>query len=162
MIVAGTGHRPNKLGGFNNKAFLKLVKIAEDWIHTNKPEKIISGMAQGWDQALAQAAVNCGIPFIAALPFKGQEIRWSQKSQRYYNRLLSKAEQIVYVCDEGYEAYKMQLRNEWMVDNSNLVLAMWDGTTGGTLNCLKYAYANQIKVINLYETWNISVTINDI
>lgn len=155
MIVAGTGHRPNKLGGFNNKAFLKLVKIAEDWIRTNKPEKIISGMAQGWDQALAQAAVNCGIPFIAALPFKGQEIRWSQKSQRYYNRLLSKAEQIVYVCDEGYEPYKMQLRNEWMVDNSNLVLAMWDGTTGGTLNCLKYAYANQTEVINLYDKLEI-------
>jgi uncharacterized phage-like protein YoqJ len=156
MIVAGTGHRPNKLGGFNNESFLKLVKIAEDWIRTNNPEKIISGMAQGWDQALAQAAVNCGIPFIAALPFKGQEIRWSQKSQRYYNRLLSKAEDIIYVCDEGYEPYKMQVRNEWMVDNTNLVLAMWDGTTGGTLNCLKYAYANQKDVINLYDKLKIS------
>jgi uncharacterized phage-like protein YoqJ len=153
MIVAGTGHRPNKLGGFNNVAYLRLVAIAERWIRNNNPSKIISGMAQGWDQALAQAAVNCGIPFICALPFKGQENKWSYKSQRYYNKLLSKADEVIYVCDEGYEPYKMQIRNEWMVDNCDIVLAMWDGTTGGTLNCLKYAYANQIEVVNLYDTY---------
>ncbi|PAD70641.1 hypothetical protein CHH83_02225 [Bacillus sp. 7586-K] len=33
----------------------------------------------------------------------------------------------------------MQKRNEWMVDNSDYVIAVWDGTKGGTGNCVKYA-----------------------
>ena len=32
----------------------------------------------------------------------------------------------------------MQKRNEFMVDNSDLVVAVWNGTSGGTANCLAY------------------------
>lgn len=151
MIVAGTGHRPNKLGGYNNEAYLKLVEIAENWIKENKPTKVISGMAQGWDQALAQAAVNLGVPFIAAVPFEGQECKWSEKGRKYYHRLLSKAELVEYVCEEGYAPQKMQIRNQWMVNKCDMILAMWDGTSGGTANCLKYAYSQQKEVVNLHE-----------
>jgi len=154
MIVAGTGHRPNKLGGYNNDSYLKLVKIAEDWIHENKPTKIISGMAQGWDQALAQAAINLSIPFIAAIPFRGQESVWSYKGQKYYDNLLTKAESVEYICDEGYAPQKMQIRNKWMVDKSDVVLAMWDGTNGGTYNCIKYAQSKEKRIINLFESFN--------
>lgn len=150
MIVAGTGHRPNKLGGYNNEAYLKLVDIAENWLKDNRPSKVISGMAQGWDQALAQAAINLNIPFTAAIPFEGQESRWSEKGQKYYRNLLTKADSIVHVCEAGYEPYKMQVRNEWMVNHCDMVLAMWDGTQGGTHNCVKYAYAQKKKVVNLF------------
>lgn len=161
MIVAGTGHRPNKLGGYNNESFLKLVSIAEEWLHEAKPTKVISGMAQGWDQALAQAAINCSIPFIAAVPFEGQESRWTEKGQKYFNKLLQKAESIKYVSEKGYSPYKMQLRNEWMVDNCDLVLAMWDGTDGGTGNCIKYTQKTNKKMVNLYDKWNTFVTTKD-
>ena len=151
MVVAGTGHRPNKLGGYNNESFLTLVSIAENWLHENKPTKVISGMAQGWDQALAQAAINCKIPFIAAIPFEGQETKWSERGQRYFKRLLEKAESVTYVCDKGYSPHKMQIRNEWMVDNCDLVLAMWDGTNGGTGNCVNYIKKMNRDMINLYD-----------
>jgi uncharacterized phage-like protein YoqJ len=153
MIVAGTGHRPNKLGGYNNEAYLKLVAIAEKWIKENQPSKVISGMAQGWDQALAQAAITCGIPLIAAIPFKGQESMWPDKAQKYYRGLLELADSIEYVCEAGYAPYKMQVRNEWMVNNSDKVLAMWDGTEGGTHNCIKYTHSQNKEWINLYEEW---------
>lgn len=156
MIVAGTGHRPNKLGGYNNESFLSLVSVAEEWLRENKPTKVISGMAQGWDQALAQAAINCGVPFIAAVPFEGQETRWSERGQKYFKKLLSKAESVEYVCEKGYAAYKMQVRNEWMVDNCDLVLAMWDGTEGGTGNCIKYATKTSKSMVNLYDKWGIT------
>jgi uncharacterized phage-like protein YoqJ len=158
MIVAGTGHRPDKLGGYNNDTYLKLVEIAEEWLIENKPSKVISGMALGWDQALAQAAINCNIPLIAAVPFEGQERMWSDKSKRYFNKLLSMAESVTYVCEEGYAPYKMQVRNEWMVNNSDLILAMWDGTNGGTGNCIKYANKANKTIVNLYEEWNSYVT----
>ena len=63
------------------------------------PSEVISGMALGWDMALAQAAINLGIPFIAAVPFIGQENMWIKKTQEYYKELLSKhADGMARVC----------------------------------------------------------------
>lgn len=33
----------------------------------------------------------------------------------------------------------MQKRNEYMVDLADRVIAVWDGSKGGTANCIKYA-----------------------
>lgn len=151
MILAGTGHRPNKLGGYSKAAFDKLVQIAEDYLKTSEVTKVISGMALGWDQALAQAAINCGIPFLAAVPFKGQEIMWPKESRDKFDELLSKAIEVVYVSSPGYDAYKMQVRNQYMIDNCDIVLTVYDGTPGGTHNCLEYAKLYNKTIVNLYD-----------
>jgi len=41
----------------------------------------------------------------------------------------------------GYSAYKLHLRNEYMVDNSDKLIAVFNPakTSGGTFACLKYA-----------------------
>ena len=36
-----------------------------------------------------------------------------------------------------------------MVDHSDLVLAYWDGSSGGTKNCIKYAIDSGVKVVNI-------------
>lgn len=151
MIIAGTGHRPNKLGGYGVEAFNKLVKIAEDYIKSLdiKPT-IISGMALGWDQALAQAAINMECNLIAYIPFEGQEAMWPKKSQTYYKYLLDKCNNKVYCSNPGYSARKMQKRNEDMVDNCDIVLALYDGTVGGTYNCIKYATKQKKEIVNLF------------
>jgi uncharacterized phage-like protein YoqJ len=33
----------------------------------------------------------------------------------------------------------MQDRNKWMVDHCDALVAIWNGTSGGTANCVKYA-----------------------
>jgi len=151
MVIAGTGHRPNKLGGYSQEAFDKLVNIAIEWLLENKPTKVISGMALGWDQALAQASKDVGIPYIAAVPFKGQEKKWPQKSQDYFKYLLQFAEEVIFVSEGTYDLRFMQIRNEWMVDNCDIILAMYDGTKGGTHNCVEYAKSKNKQIINLYD-----------
>lgn len=152
MIVCGTGHRPDKLGGYNIETTNKLIQIASTWLREYKPTKIISGMALGWDTALASAAISNEIPLIAAVPFKGQESRWPTESQKEFNRILNKATSIVYVSDGGYAAWKMQVRNEWMVNNADVVLALYNGdASGGTHNCLEYAKKKEKQVVNLWE-----------
>jgi uncharacterized phage-like protein YoqJ len=49
----------------------------------------------------------------------------------------------------------MQIRNEWMVDNAHIVLALWDGSSGGTGNCIKYANRKSVNkpIINLWSSW---------
>jgi uncharacterized phage-like protein YoqJ len=54
----------------------------------------------------------------------------------------------------NYHPAKMQKRNEYMVDNSDFVIAVFDGEQkGGTFNCIKYALNQtnrnlQIHIIN--------------
>ena len=151
MILSATGHRPNKLGGYSAYALDKLRAIAYKKIEELKPEKVISGMALGWDTAVAIAALQLGIPLIAAVPFRGQECKWYPESVRMYNNILKKAESIVYVSEGTYAAWKMQTRNEYMVNNSDVILAMYDGSSGGTRNCIEYAKKQNKQIINLYS-----------
>jgi uncharacterized phage-like protein YoqJ len=141
MIVSFTGHRPNKLGGYQipNPIYTYIIQELNNILLKLKPEKAISGMALGWDQWAAQTCIDLQIPFIAAIPFVGQEKIWPQTSKDIYNALLQKAVEQVIVCEGGYAAWKMQKRNEWMVDRSNIVIACFDGTNGGTANCIRYA-----------------------
>ena len=153
MIVAFTGHRPDKLPnketGYKlpNPTYIYVCQQIEKTLIELKPEKIISGMALGIDQWAAFIAIKLGIPFIAAVPFEGQEKAWSQVSQSIYNKLLSKAAERVVVCDGAYAPYKMQLRNEWMVNNCDTLIVFWDKTPGGTGNCVNYAKQCQKSII---------------
>lgn len=103
-------------------------------------------MALGVDTWAAEAVIdarrtfpNEEIKLICAIPFDGQESRWPEMSKDRYTWILDQADEIHIVCSGGYHPYKMQKRNEWMVDNSKAVLGVWDGSNGGTGNCVKYA-----------------------
>lgn len=154
MIVSGTGHRPERLGGYSEQVLEKLTHLAQKTLVDLNPDWIITGMALGWDTAIAQAAVNLGIPFSAAVPFAGQESKWPKQSQIKYADLMNLANKVVIVCEGGYAGWKMQKRNEWMVDKSDLVLALWDGSSnGGTFNCIEYIAKQQKQVVNLWPEW---------
>lgn len=153
MIVAFSGHRPDKLPdkktGYTlpNPTYIHVCQEIEKHLLELKPEKAISGMALGVDQYAASVCVKLNIPFIAAVPFAGQEKAWPEKSQRAFNLLLKKACEVVIVCEGEYAAYKMQVRNQWMVDHCDVLIAVWDGTSGGTANCINYAKSKNKQII---------------
>jgi uncharacterized phage-like protein YoqJ len=155
MIIVATGHRPSKLGGYEFKVFDALVHLACEYLISlpELPDHGISGMALGWDQAWAQALTEFAIPFTAAVPCDGQDSRWPMRSRTRYHYLLGKAHQIVVVCPGPYEAWKMERRNRWMVDNADAVVALWNGTSGGTANCVAYAKAQGKTPVNLWAQW---------
>lgn len=149
MIVAFTGHRPQKLGGFKlpNPIYINVCQQIDKVLKELKPEKVISGMALGVDQWAASISYRLGIPFIAAVPFIGQESVWATESKKIYNKLLAKAVEKVIVSDGEYSAQKLQIRNEWMVDHCDKLIGIWDGTPGGTGNCIKYAKLKNKEII---------------
>lgn len=142
MKISFTGHRPDKLGGYDWKTnlsrplvdALKLKLLSHPTL-----EYCITGMAQGFDQWAAVACLEIGIPFVAYVPFIDQDGVWPQAARGKYRTLLGKAKQVVVCNGPGFSKWKMQKRNERMVDDSNLLVACWDGTDGGTANCVKYA-----------------------
>lgn len=152
MIVSFTGHRPSKLGGYNppNKIFNYITNELKRTLLELKPTKAVSGMALGWDQWAAEICLVLQIPLVAAIPFAGQEKIWPQSSKDIYYQLLKQATETVIVCEGGYAPWKMQKRNTYMVDNCDLLIACYDGTSGGTHNCIEYAKSlnKDILVIN--------------
>lgn len=151
-VIAGTGHRPNKLGGYSNEVFSRLTSLAQACLEKYQPTQVISGMALGWDMALAQAALNLGVPLHASLPCLNQERKWPASSRELYQQILSKATS-QNVISSHYTLICMQKRNEWMVDHCDILLALWNGTPGGTANCLNYAKSKSTKIINVWSSW---------
>jgi len=146
-ILSGTGHRPEKLGREYSLSgpysqYLKSQILQAFQVLT--PKRVISGMALGFDQLLALTALEEKIKVTAAIPCDGQESRWPQESQDRYWSILDHPLVTVQNLSPGpYYPSKMQKRNCWMVDNSDLVLAAWDGSPGGTANCLQYAESRE-------------------
>ena len=156
MILTATGHRPDKLGGYGDRrAFKNLMWLAESAVERLQPEAVICGMAQGWDTAVAAAALLKGIPLIAAIPFRNQESRWPEASKERYRLMLKMASSIKIISVGAYSPEKMQIRNEWMVDNADYLLALFNGSQGGTRNCLLYRrdHKPNMPCENLWPQW---------
>ncbi len=135
MIVAGTGHRTDKIEHRVNE----VCSAIHSFLLEVRPDRVISGMALGFDQLLAAYARMLSIPWTAAIPFPGQHLRWPQRQQDAYHRLLESASDIEIVSSSYEGPWVLQRRNEWMVDRCGLLVACWDGSSGGTANCLEYA-----------------------
>ena len=151
MIYGGTGHRLEVIG-YENKP--KLIRYATSILPGYKPTKIISGMAIGWDQALAWAAVNNGIPFIAAVPFLGQADIWPKEAQEEYQKLLNLAEDVIIVCEGGFAPHKYHVRDQWMVDHGDAMIALWNGNEhGGTYSTVKMTKKAKKELHNVWPGW---------
>ncbi len=149
-VIAATGHRPNKTGGYTDAVLDRLVSIARDYIEREQPDEAISGMAQGWDTAWALAALSAGVPLTAALPFEGQESLWPEPAQDRWTKIVDRATRVVLVNHGSYENWKMYSRNVWMVDNCTKLCALWNGSAGGTANCISYAKKAGRPIDNLW------------
>ena len=79
------------------------------------------------------------IKLHCAIPCKNHSCKWIKKSVDLYNEILSKADVVKPVSEEEYKPWLMQKRNEYMVDLADKVIAVWDGSKGGTGNCVRYA-----------------------
>lgn len=165
MIISITGHRPNGLPkeygyNLNNEAQTKLkeyieVTIEECYKYAPKEElTLITGMAIGVDTAFWEVAAklrknNPNIRIEAALPFVGQEKKWTEKSQKQYKKMLSESDKVTIVSEGGFATYKMMTRNRYMVNKSDIIIAVICKETGGTAQCVKYAKEHNKVVIEI-------------
>lgn len=143
-----TGHRPNKLNGYDAKDNIELIQCIysniEDYI-INGTTTFINGVALGVDQWSARCVLKLKkqyphIRLISAVPCRNQANKWPKQSKDDWAFIIANSDEVVYISEE-YTSECMQERNVWMVDNSDMVLGVWDGTPGGTKNCLHYAYS---------------------
>ncbi len=154
-----TGHRPKGLPWkyreksfkcFKFKRYLK--KVLTGAIKYGLKE-FYSGMAEGFDMIATEMLCKLQkkfkfIKIIAVLPCENQTIKWNNKQQKKYNRLLKKCDKII-VLSKNYYKGCMQDRNKFMVDMSQIVISCYGGGGGGTAITLKYAETMGLKIRNI-------------
>jgi|SRR5579864_837481 len=152
MNLGITSHRPSKLGGYDPDTSLcwPLTVKMTGFFQEKAPERIVSGMALGADQWATGAALMLGIKVTALIPCKGQERVWPAHAQAVYWELLSRVEagggEVRYVSDKPYDKWCMHNRNKEIVTASSEMLAIWDGSKGGTRDCIRLAKADGLEI----------------
>jgi len=147
-----TGHRPKGFpypygkDGQKHKEYLKQLK---DKILLAFNEygvtRFISGMAIGVDTDFAEIVLNLRetehypVSLECAIPGVNQTLKWSEKDKKRYAAILERADEINYIS--GFTVTDALLkRNRYMVDKSDMVIAVFNGIEkGGTWYTIKYA-----------------------
>lgn len=149
---AFTGHRPEKITGLEGKIIVELrreiLKAIDEGYTT-----FITGMSRGVDLWAADIVIhlrryNSSIKLIGVIPFEGFEAEWAIDWKKHYS-LVRKELDWLHVIAPQYQKNAYQLRNEFMVDHSSRILAVYNGAPGGTQNTLLYAKYKQVPVITL-------------
>lgn len=132
-VLAFTGHRPNKIKEH-------LIEVRCGLVHyltLFRPDEAITGMADGFDTEAALTCIELDIPLTCAVPFRGHQ---SRVSTEVYSFIIKMAKRVVYVSQDMYLGpWQLHARNAWMVDNCTCLAVCWDGSSGGTAHCVRYA-----------------------
>ncbi len=143
MIVAWTGHRPEKIRNHND------VKdaIFRQLEYNNDDLECITGGARGVDMWVAGTAIALNIPCRIYLPFpfdvttKG----WKEWDKELLSDLLTFAKWKE--VNKSYTKQGYQARNMKMVDDADQLVAVWNGVKrGGTWNTIKYAKSKNVPI----------------
>lgn len=144
-----TGHRPEKLKRPEREVKEELEKNIVAAIEAGYIT-FISGMARGIDIFAAEIVLkarkaNPALHLICAIPYPNFEKKWPEDWQTRYRVILKAADLIKYIS-ASYNSSCFQKRNVWMIDHSAKVIAVFNGTPGGTKNTLIYAENNNIEI----------------
>lgn len=153
--IATTGHRMDGFGGEGaihalTRFAISLVKRS---VAKHKHVLWITGMAMGWDLSIAYACAHEGVLFDAYVPCRDQDKLWPSKWREYYAELLHKAHCVNMISMQDYSHGVMQKRNQRMVDDCEILAAMWSGKPGGTASTVEYAKKVGRQTHNFWNEW---------
>lgn len=152
-----TGHRPVKLPWGLNEEDERCLALKEELSHRligiyeSGYRHFICGMAIGCDMYFAEAVlalreIHSDVSLDAAIPCGTQPDKWAKNQRLRYNSILDACDSVK-VLQVDYTPDCMMKRNRYMVDNSSLLLACFDGKPGGTMNTILYAKRQGLKTI---------------
>lgn len=147
--VAFTGYRPQKMPfGFNEndprcRDFIRRLEDSICVLIFNGYTHFITGGALGMDTYAAEIVLKLKkqypmITLEVAVPFDAQSDRWADEYRSRYASIIEQADMIT-VISHPYTRSCMYLRNRYLVDNADLLMACYDGRPGGTAMTVEYA-----------------------
>lgn len=146
-----TGHRPNGFPyqyGIDLKKHNAYMQALEEKIELAITEygitHFISGMAIGVDLDFAETVLKLKVKYPitleCAIPCPNQTIKWKDTDKLRYESILKSADKVSIISDR-YTPDCMLKRNRYMVEKSELVIAVFNGIEKGgtwyTINCAR-------------------------
>lgn len=171
LTICATGHRPNKLNNayelthplaieIGKEMRKKILELSGYDKNTNSFRfdkiKLISGMALGVDTYFVKVALKLRNTFPtvfeveAAIPHIGHGEKWPEHSKEILTSILKEVDISTIVSETPYSKKVMQIRNEYMVNQSDVIMAIWDGSKGGTGNCITYALTKNKNIVHYH------------
>ena len=151
--VAFTGPRPEKLGNINAAQLIAALDAEIRRAVSDGYDTFYSGMSRGIDMTAARLILDMkkkrrSIQLCCAIPFEGQQSRWSRHDKTEYEHLCRQADRTVIVSGTASRGAYLD-RNIWMVDHCDRLIAVYDGISGGGTGCT-VAYAEKMGVNVIY------------
>ena len=154
-----TGHRPEKLPWGTDErdprclALKRSISRELERLYLRGWRHFISGMAQGADLYFVEAALALkekypDLTVEGAVPCPTQADRWPEEERRRWRRALDACD-LETLVQQNYDRFCMHRRDRYMVDRSSAILAVFDGTPGGTMYTLNYAMKEQLDILLL-------------
>lgn len=157
---AFTGHRSSKLPWGSDESDPRCVALKQQIadaaaaVYASGVRHFICGMARGCDTFFCEAVMELRsehpeISIEAAIPWEGQSLGWSLKDRKRYDRLAAECDyQTIIQKDYTIDCFKR--RNRYMVDNSGILIAAYNGRPGGTQSTMLYAMRQGLEIIEIY------------
>lgn len=153
-----TGHRPNKLPWLYNEEDRECLKfkqvLAQEILATIEDgyDYFICGGAQGMDTWSAELVLYLRdsfkhIKLEIAVPCQGQESLWPRKTQERYYSILKEADKVTMCSTEHYRPQLMFLRDMYMVNKAEKLIALYEGSSGGTAHTIGLASKKGLHII---------------
>lgn len=126
MRLMISGHREHKIinNGYDIKWIQDCIEQCLFEVNGYKP-LCYSGMASGVDLYFCHFCRELNLPYIACIPFDGQEETMNGLFRTIREGMLRDAKEI------------KKVKNSWMVENSDTAIVVWDGNKGGTANVVQ-------------------------
>jgi len=154
-----SGYRPEKLPwGTNESApgcldLKKRIFDVVEALYVSGIRHYICGMALGADTYFCEAVIalreeHPDITIEAAIPCEEQAAKWTEAQRDRYFSLVAQCDYETLVS-RRYTSECMMVRNRYMVDNASVLLCVYDGRFGGTMQTVTYARKEGIEIIEL-------------
>lgn len=157
-----TGHRPEKLPWRKNELDPRCVLLKRkiydivDALYCSGINHFICGMALGCDTYFCEAVIalrdeHDDVTLEAAIPCEGQYRGWSEEEKQRYFYLVSQCDDET-ILQKDYTPECMLERNKYMVEASSVLIAIFNGTHGGTMQTVNYAKKLEREIIVIDPT----------
>ena len=154
-----TGHRPEKLPWRYDEEDPRAAALKErifdlvEALYRAGITHFICGMARGCDFYFCEAVLRLReehdtVTLEAAIPFEGQASDWPERDRNRYFHLVSQCDMET-VLGTAYEKDCMKKRNYYMVEHAAVLIAVFDGRFGGTMQTVNYAKKCGLEVLEV-------------
>lgn len=162
--VAFSGHRSFKMAAGEQTLFSENVDTPDIAIRISKAirqlyaagyDTFLCGMAEGFDLMAGHEVLKLrnefpDIRLLAIIPFPGQAASFSAETSDTYEYILGESDFQTTICQHySYDCFHR--RNDFLVDNSSVLVCYYNGSKGGTAYTVKRALQHGSRIINIFR-----------